>query len=63
MNDLKSSVHRPGMLASLVSVVEETKLSMKRDAEKLNHPPNIDKLCDAVDLLCAKVGGYDVLGV
>ena len=63
LTDMKSSIHRPGMLSSLVSVVEETRLSMKRDAEKLDHPPNIDKLCDAVDSLCTKVGGYDVLGV
>ena len=63
LNDLKSSVQRPGLLASLVSVVEETRLSMKRDAEKLDHPPNIDKLCDAVDSLYVKIGNCDVLGV
>jgi len=63
LNDLVTAVQRPGMLASLVSAVDETRLSMKRDEEKLDHPPNIDKLCDALDSLCAKVGGYDVLGV
>ena len=63
LNDLRSSIYRPGMLASLVSVVEETQLSIKRDSKKLDHPPNIDKLFDALDSLCSKVGGYDVLGV
>ena len=63
LNDLKSSVNRPGMLQSLLSAVEDTQLSMTRDAERLDHPPNVEKLCDAVESLCAKVGGFDVLGV
>ena len=63
LNDLLTAVQRPGMLASLSSAVDETRLSLKRDAEKLDHPPNIEKLCDAMDRLCAELGGYDVLGV
>ena len=43
--------------------VDETRLALRRDAEKLDHPPNIEKLCDSVDRLCAELGGYDVLGV
>ncbi len=63
LNDLRTALDRPGMLASLAMAVDETRLALRRDAEKLDHPPNIEKLCDSVDRLCAELGGYDVLGV
>ena len=45
------------MLQSLLSAVEDTQLSMTRDAERLDHPPNIEKLCDAVESLCVQEVG------
>ncbi|MAH49701.1 hypothetical protein CMI37_28010 [Candidatus Pacearchaeota archaeon] len=63
LNDLRTALDRPGMLASLVMAVDETILSLKRDGEKLSNPPKLDVLNAALDELCAEVGGYDVLGV
>ena len=63
LTDLYGSLYRPGMLQSLSSTVDDIHLSAKRDADSLNHPPNMDKLIDAIDSLCEKVGGLDVLGV
>ena len=63
LTDLHGSLYRPGMLESLSSAVGDIHLSAKRDADSLNHPPNMDKLIDAIDSLCEKVGGLDVLGV
>ena len=56
LRDLEDSLYRPGMLASLTSTVDEVRMSMKRDEDSLDHPPNIDKLCDALDSLCKIVG-------
>jgi hypothetical protein len=63
LNDLRAAVDRPGMVASLMTAVDETHLSIEREREKLDHPPNIDKLRDVMERLCASLGGYDVLGV
>ena len=63
LNDLHGSLYRPGMLQSLSSTVVDIDLSAKRDADSLNYPPNMDKLNDAIDSLCEKAGGLDVLGV
>ena len=63
LNDLRASLDRPGMLARLAMAVDETILSMEREKEQLDNPPNLEKLDSAVKELCSSVGGIDVLGV
>jgi len=57
LSDLKKSIDRVGLLSGLVMVVDEVVLSMRRDGEMLNHPPEIGQLHEALQELS------DVLGV
>ena len=57
LSDLKKSIDRVGLLSGLVMVVDEVVLSMRRDGEMLNHPPEIEQLNEALQELS------DVLGV
>ena len=57
LSDLKKSTGRVGLLSGLMTLVDEVGLSMRRDAEMLNHPPEIEQLTGALRELC------DVLGV
>lgn len=57
LSDLKKSTGRVGLLSGLMTLVDEVGLSMRRDADMLNHPPEIEQLTSALRELC------DVLGV
>ena len=57
LSDLKKSTGRVGLLSGLMTLVDEIGLSMRRDAEMLNNPPEIEQLTGALRELC------DVLGV
>jgi hypothetical protein len=57
LTDLKKAVVRKGLAVVLFAVVDEVVLSMERDEEVLNNPPNMSQLHEALKELC------DVMGV
>lgn len=60
LEDLRSSIDRPGVLVSLRTSVDEICMSIERDVEVLGHPPDLVVLRDALDDLLGVLDGVGV---